>query len=177
MLEEIGNEIVSGVAGEIETAERNRAILKAPNSLNAWEACHRGLWHMYRFTRTENEQARHFFEMALKLDPTFSRAYAGLSFTHWQSAFQHWGDRKEDIARALAAAGQGLIADDHDPSAHWAMGRALWLHRRKDEALAELERSVDLSPSFALGHYSLAFVRSQSGDPLLAIGRRIIRAA
>jgi DNA-binding SARP family transcriptional activator len=170
MLDEIGSRIVSGVAGEIETAERNRAILKAPNSLNAWEAYHRGLWHMYRFTRTENDRVRHFFEMALKLDPTFSRAYAGLSFTHWQAAFQHWADRREVGERALAAAGQGLIADEQDPSVHWAMGRALWLHRREDEALAELERCVDLSPSFALGHYSLAFVRSQSGDPLMAIG-------
>ena len=29
--------------------------------------------------------------IALKLDPTFARAYAGLSFTHWQNAFQRWG--------------------------------------------------------------------------------------
>lgn len=170
MLDEIGNEIVSGVAGEIETAERNRAVLKAPSSLNAWEAYHRGLWHMYRFTKAENDRARHFFETALKLDPTFSRAYAGLSFTHWQSAFQHWADREEETARAFEAAGQGLIADDHDPAAHWAMGRALWLHGRGEESLAELERSVELSPSFALGHYALSFVRSQSGDPRAAIG-------
>ncbi|PJI51281.1 hypothetical protein CTI14_63540, partial [Methylobacterium radiotolerans] len=57
---------------------RNRAILTPPNSLDAWQAHHRGLWHMYRFNRTDNEQARHFFEMAVRLDPTFSRAYAGL---------------------------------------------------------------------------------------------------
>ena len=59
VLDEIGNRIVSSIANEIETVERNRAILKAPNSLDAWEAYHRGLWHMYRFTRTENEQAQH----------------------------------------------------------------------------------------------------------------------
>ena len=29
----------------------------------------------------------------------------------------------------------------------------------------ELAQSVDLSPNFALGHYTLAFVNSQSGEP------------
>ena len=61
------------------------------------------------------------------------------------------------------------MADDRDPAAHWAMGRALWLRGRHDESVAELERAVDLSPNFALGHYTLAFVHSQAGDPLAAI--------
>lgn len=170
VLDDIGNSIVSSISAEIETVERNRAMLKAPNSLNAWEAYHRGLWHMYRFTRTENEQARHFFDTALKLDPTFARAYAGLSFTHWQNAFQRWGDRDQESALAFEAAGQSLLVDDHNPAAHWAMGRALWLRGEQDGSLIELERAVDLSPNFALGHYALSFVHSQSGDPQAAIG-------
>ena len=82
---------------------------------------------MYRFNRADNERARHFFEMAVHLDPTFARAHAGLSFTHFQSAFQHWAPREGEIDRAFETAGQSLIVDDRDPAAHWAMGRALWL--------------------------------------------------
>ncbi len=66
-------------------------------------------------------------------------------------------------------AGESLIADDHDPAAHWAMGRALWLRGEQAESLIELERSVALSPNFALGHYTLGFVHCQSGDSRLAI--------
>ncbi|UDL87287.1 transcriptional regulator [Mesorhizobium sp. PAMC28654] len=170
VLDDIGNSIVSSISIEVETVERNRAMLKAPNSLNAWEAYHRGLWHMYRFTQPENELARHFFEMAVQRDPTFARAYAGLSFTHWQSAFQRWGDRDRESALAFEAAGRSLLVDDHNPAAHWAMGRALWLRGEQDGSLIELERAVDLSPNFALGHYALSFVHSQSGDPMAAIG-------
>jgi len=64
---------------------------------------------------------------------------------------------------------QGIMADDRDPSVHWAMGRALWLRGRPDESVSELERSIDLSPNFALGHYNLSFVRSIVGDPQAAI--------
>jgi DNA-binding SARP family transcriptional activator len=169
VLEEIGNRIVTSIANEIETIERNRAILKPPNSLNAWEAHHRGLWHMYRFTKEDNVRAQRFFETAVRLDPTFARAHAGLSFTHWQNAFQNWADPKREMDRAFETAGQSLLADDRDPAAHWAMGRAFWLRGNHDESVSELERAVDLSPNFALGHYTLSFVHAQAGDPKAAV--------
>ena len=169
VLDEIGNRIVASIANEVETIERNRAILRPPNSLDAWEAHHRGLWHMYRFNKPDNARARRFFEMALRLDPTFSRAYAGLSFTHWQNAFQGWAKRATEIERAYETAGQSLMADDRDPAAHWAMGRALWLGGRHDQAIVELDQAVELSPNFAQCHYTLAFVHAQTGNPHAAI--------
>ena len=112
ILGDIANNIVSSISTEIETAERNRAVLKAPNSLNAWEAYHRGLWHMYQFTRPENELARHFFQESVRLDPTFAPGHAGLSFTHWQSAFQQWEDRESESDRAFESAGRSVLVDD-----------------------------------------------------------------
>lgn len=169
VLEEIGNRIVSSIASQIEIAERNRAILKAPNSLDAWEAHHRGLWHMVRFNGDDNVQARHYFEQAVRLDPGFARPYAGLSFTHFQDAFLGWSDREPAVEAAYRSASQGLLADDLDPASHWALGRAQWLRGRIGESLAELDTAVALSPNFALGHYTLAFVHAQSGDPRTAI--------
>ena len=169
VLDQIGNRIVASVANQVELAERNRAILKAPDSLDAWEAHHRGLWHMYRFDRENNEQARRFFDTAVRLDPGFARPYAGLSFTHFQNAFLGWGERDDEIELAYRSASQGLMADDRDPSAHWALGRAQWLRGQMVESLAELDTAVELSPNFAVGHYTLAFVHSQSGDPRVAI--------
>jgi DNA-binding SARP family transcriptional activator len=169
VLDEIGNRIVTAIAGQIEMAERNRAVLKNPSSLNAWEAHHRGLWHMMRFAREDNEQARHFFQTAVRLDPTFARPHAGLSFTHFQDAFLGWRDRDAAIEQAYRSAADGLMADEHDPTSHWALGRAMWLQGRQDGALRELREAIELSPNFALGHYTLAFVHAQSGDPATAI--------
>lgn len=170
VLDEIGDRIVASIASEVELAERNRAILKPPSSLNAWEAYHRGLWHVYRYEPRHNRLAAHFFETAAHLDPTWARALAALSFTHFQNAFQRWTERGPEVDLAMATAEQSLAADDRDPSAHWAMGRALWLRGRHDAGLTELDRSVALSPSFAHGHYTLAFVHAQSGDARLGIG-------
>jgi TolB-like protein/DNA-binding winged helix-turn-helix (wHTH) protein len=169
ILSEIGDSIVASINFEIRTLERNRAILKPPDSLDAWEAHHRALWHMYRFNKADNEQARHFFAMAARLDPTFARAHAGLSFTHLQNAVHGWAERKTETERAYAAAGQSLMADNRDPAAHWAMGRALWLRGLFDQSVAELNLAVHLSPNYFQAHYSLGFVQATTGDPALAL--------
>lgn len=171
LLDEIGDRIVAAIDGEIELAERKRALLKPPGSLNAWEAYHRGLWHMYRYERLHNRLARQFLETAVRLDPGWARALAALSFTHFQNAFQRWSGREREIELAFRSAERSLLADDRDPAAHWAMGRALWLRHQHEPCLRELEQAVALSPSFAHGHYTLAFVHAQSGDPQLGIER------
>jgi Flp pilus assembly protein TadD len=77
--------------------------------------------------------------------------------------------REPASERAFETASQSLLADGRSPAAHWAMGRALWLRSRHDQAVLELGQAVELSPSFALGHYSLAFIHSQAGDAHAAI--------
>ena len=162
--------IVAGLDAEVHLIERNRALLTPPASLDAWQAYHRGLGLMYRFTSGGNREAEQFFTRAIALDPTFARSYAGLSFTHFQNAFLLQArERDREIASAFETAGQGLEADPSDPAAHWAMGRALWLRGEHAGAVDELDRSVRLSPSYAMAHYALAFVHCQTGDPARAL--------
>ncbi|MGC4024002.1 MAG: transcriptional regulator [Mesorhizobium sp.] len=169
VIDEISDGIVASIASHIESAERDRALLKHPDSLDAWENYHRGLWHMYQFTSDENQRAAEFFRRSVALDPTFSRAHAGLSFTHWQTAFQRWGDKDDQTRQAMSSAAQSLLVDEQNPTAYWSMGRALWLVDDYSGALHALQRSVELSPNFALGHYALSFVHSLAGDPGHAI--------
>lgn len=169
LLDDLGLRIVIAVEREIETLESNRAILKQPDSLDAWEAHHRGLWHAYRFTKADNDEARQFFAASIELDPTFSRAHSGLSFTHWQSAFQGWADRKTETELAYRSASQSMMIDDRDPASHWALGRALWLRGRNEQSVYSLNQATSLTPNFALAYYCLAFIQAQSGDPAAAI--------
>ena len=163
-------QIVAGLDTEIHIIERNRALLMPPASLDAWQAYHRGLANMYRFTSESNREAQAFFTRAIALDPTFSRSYAGLSFTHFQNAFVlNTHEREQEIALALSTAGQGLETDPSDPAAHWAMGRALWLRRDHEGAITALDQATRLSPSYASAHYSLAMVHCQIGDPVRAV--------
>ena len=166
----ISGRIISGIDQQIQVAERNRALLRPPASLDAWQLHHRGLWHAFRFTAADNAEAESLFRAAVSADPTFSRAYAGLSFTHWQNVFQFAKEaRGHHLDRAFEAAGRAIESDPLDPAAHWSLGRAFWLMGDDANALSALRESVELSPNFAMGHYSLAFVQAQTGDPELAL--------
>ncbi len=162
--------IVAGLDAVIHVIERNRAQLTQPDLLDAWHAYHRGLAHIHRPGTSDSHEAQRFFLKAIALDPTFSRSYAGLSFTHFYNAFlRRTPDREREVALAFETAGQALESDPADPTAHWAMGRALWLRRGHESAISALEQSIRLSPSYALAHYGLAFVHCQTGDPARAL--------
>lgn len=168
--DELTTEIVAALETEIEAAEIRRALEWPAASLDAWGAYHRGLWHMFRFTRDGNEAARGFFRQALGHDPLCARAHAGLSFTHFQDAFLHrTGDWRGEADQAYRFAEQSVALDERDPTTHWVLGRALWLLKRQNDAVEELGLAVDLNPNFALGHYSIAFVQAQGGDALSAL--------
>lgn len=162
--------IITGLDTEIHILERNRALLLPPASLDAWQAYHRGLTCMQHFTTDSNREAQHFLNKAIELDPTFSRSYAALSFTHFQNAFHlHVREAEGEIASAFETAGQAMEADPSDPAAHCAIGRALWLQHAHPDAVEEINQSIRLSPNYAFAHYSLAFVHAHTGDPTSSI--------
>lgn len=163
--DEIAGDIVSAVEAEIEQSERRRALLAHPSSLDAWSAYHRATWHMYQFTREGYEEAERLFKLAAKLDPNAARVFAGLSFVHWQRAFLEIGhDREGEIQQAFDCARHALLLDPREPQGYWALGRACLLRHDLDEAVEEIGRSVQLNPSFAMGHYSVAFARMLKAD-------------
>lgn len=168
--DELASRIAAALDDEIEAAEMRRTLSVPPSSLEGWSAYHRGLWHMYRFTRDDNETARGLFQQALRTDPASARLHAGLSFTHFQDAFLHrTGQRGIEAEHAYRFAEQSVGLDERDPTSHLALGRALWLLGRQDDAVEELSLAVGLNPNFALGHYSLAFVQAQGGDARAAL--------
>ncbi len=162
---EIAEVIVGAIEAEIEHAERQRSLLMAPATLDAWSAYHRGCWHMYRFTPKHYDLAEECFKRSLDLDPTAPRAYAGLSFIHWQRAFLELSaDKASEIDKARGFAEESLAIDSRDPLGHWALGRAYLLEDDLDLAVDELEASVTLNPSSAVGQYSLSYALMQVGD-------------
>ncbi|HEY8510241.1 MAG TPA: winged helix-turn-helix domain-containing protein [Steroidobacteraceae bacterium] len=161
---ELAELIVGSVESEVEHAERQRAAVIAPANLDSWSAYYRGCWHMYRFTATDYVLAEQYFRRSIDLDPRSPRAYAGLSFIHWQRAFLELApDRAAEERSAIAFAEEALMLDPRDPLGHWALGRAYLLSQDLGQAVDELETAVQLNPSSAVGQYSLAYALMQTG--------------
>ncbi len=157
--DEITNSVIAAIEPAIEQAEMERALLKPPDSLSAWEFFHRGLWHCFRFTLKDNEIAHQLFTEAVRIDPRFARAYAGISFTHYSRAFLHAvPDVEREIQESLQAAKRAVDLDGRDAMGHWSLGRALFLSRQHDDALFAIDHSLAVNPNYAQGHYARGFV-------------------
>lgn len=165
---EIRERIIAAVTSAIEVRipdhEAQRALLRSPEQLDAWSAYHLGLRHMYRFNRSDNEIAAGLFTRAIGLEPEFARAYAGLSFTHFQTAFLRYENDSDSARRAERYAAACLERDPLDPFGHFTMGRALWLNDDLEGSLPWLAQANALNPNYAQARYSTGWAEALLGS-------------
>src|SRR3546814_15051880 len=80
-------------------------LLKIAEMLVRGRADVGGSRHMYRVPPKDYEQEERYCERSARRDPNSARAFAGLSFVHWQRAFFELSpDRAGEIARAFELA-------------------------------------------------------------------------
>lgn len=145
--------------------EADRARLAVSGNLDAWAAYHLGLQHLYRFNRADNRAASELFRRAVEQDARFARAYAGLSFVHFQTAFLGQADDPAaEIGLARRHAERALELDALDPFVNFAMGRSFWLEGELEQGLGWLERATAISPNYAQGIYARAWTETLAGD-------------
>jgi adenylate cyclase len=77
--DEITEAVTIAIAPAIGDAERQRAMRKPPENLDAWGAYQRGLWHLGKGNVADNAVAEKFFQQAIDLDPLFASGYTGLA--------------------------------------------------------------------------------------------------
>jgi TolB-like protein len=160
----VRHEIVAAVIAaldlQIPQAEAALARGKPVEHLDAWEAYHLGLSHVYRFNANDNAIAGTLFRRATDLDPGFSTAFAARAFASFQDVMMGYlPDRQSALAAVRFAAERSIELDPLDPYANAAMGRMHILTGTPDDGLVWLDRSVALSPNYAKGHYARAYLQ------------------
>ncbi len=158
--QEIVGAVIAALDLQIPQTEAALARGKPVEHLDAWEAYHLGLSHVYRFNAHDNAIAGSFFRRATELDPGFSTAFAARAYTSFQDAMMGYvPDYQVALAAVRFAAERSIELDPLDPYANAAMGRLHILTGSPDDGLVWLDRSLELSPNYAKGHYSRAFLQ------------------
>lgn len=119
-----------------------------------------------------NAAARRLYESAIRRDPGFARAYAGLAMTYALEQQHGWGpgnDNGVTLQRAGELAAEAVRLRPALPEAHWALAYVEALQRRHPQALDELEQALRLDPSYADALALEAAVRVYVGEPARAV--------
>lgn len=162
---EIVARVVSSLEVYIPLNEARNARLSVSENLDSWSNYHLGLHHMYRFTLEDNAKASALFNRAAEQDPGFSRAWAGLSFTSFQSSFLKYDDGQSEAALdARRFAERSVELDPVDPFANFTLGRAFVLDGDLDSSIGWLDQAITLNPNYSQGYYSHAFTNMLSGN-------------
>jgi serine/threonine-protein kinase len=123
-----------------------RGLMHPTENIEAYQLYLRGRNAMRGQQDDQNVKASiGFYEQALKLDPAFARAYAGIS----DSALRLYRTTKDQswVEKALAAAQQGQRLDEKLLEVRLALGSVYQATGRTAEAIAELTVASEMAPS------------------------------
>jgi len=163
--DEIVEVIAAALEPELNAFERDRALRKPPENLDAWELYQRALWYMWSYDKEKNVTAMELFRQAIKFDPGFAPAHAYYAYCCYQTVIMGYADdpdaRLED---GMRAAREALQCDDKDAISYFAIGRIYMMQGNHDASIASLRKSIELNPCFAQAYHGLGFALSLAGE-------------
>jgi tetratricopeptide (TPR) repeat protein len=166
--------IAAALALQIDDAELTAARRRRPESLEAYACWLRGMQLVRSGSRDSDLEGRKFFSRALELDPSFARAWAGLSLSHFNdwscTAWERWDENERE---ALRCAEEAIRLDERDHVSHVILGRILLFRHDWDRAAEHLERSLALNANDAdtLAHLTVGYAYLGEARRAIELGR------
>jgi adenylate cyclase len=148
--DEITAAIAAAIAPAIIDAEQQRALRKSAEHLDAWEAYHRGLWHLAMDNREHLELARNFFEKATAIDRSFAAPYAGLARVATRVAYSYQTTSLGEAARTCErSARQALALDPGLAVAYAYLGHAMFYMGDLEGCIQQCDQGLSLDGNCA----------------------------
>ncbi|PYL89353.1 MAG: adenylate/guanylate cyclase domain-containing protein [Verrucomicrobia bacterium] len=160
--DEIAHSVITGLGLSLTSREERRLLTSSTENVQAYEFYLRGRKLFQKWTRQNIEFARQMFERAIKLDPGFAGAWAGLATAHVH--LFSWRGREPDLDNARKASSRALELDPELAEAHVAAGQGLSMEQRYAEAAVEFERAIELDPALFDAYYYYARSCFKAGD-------------
>src|SRR5437763_5697941 len=148
---DVAQRVVQALQVELGVEEARALTKKPTENPEAHRLYLLGRYHFAKFTRAGWDNAIHYYEQALQVDPTFALAYCGLADTYGWAGGQTLPGR-EAWAKETELAEKALALDPNLAEADLAMGTALFSVLRPYASEKELDRAVELNPNLALAY-------------------------
>jgi TolB-like protein/class 3 adenylate cyclase/Flp pilus assembly protein TadD len=148
LCDEIIDRLVATLVARVEMSERERAMRKPIESLEAYDHCLRGreLWWLWE--ENANRAAQEHFRKAIELDPTFPLAYRSLSYVLIQAGCAGWASSAQAVVeegRDLAERAVALGPADFEN--YGQLGFACLYSRDFDRSLECYRKAIALNPN------------------------------
>lgn len=168
----VSTRVVEALALKMTSDERKRMTQRYTGNAAAYQAYLKGRYHTLQYTPEGNNQAVAELNEALRLDPAYALAWAGLADAY--TAASDWLlPPREALSKARAAAEKALALDDTLAEAHAALGH-VFVHQFNPAAEREFQRAMELNPnSVAAMFFYFEYFFARDADKGVAVLRRV----
>lgn len=155
--DEIAHAILAAVRLRLAGGDEAPRVARATADMQAYNLYLRGRYAGAKSTREGLRQATEFYRQAIERDPTFALPHAGLADAYNAFVSVGYGDPREFLPRARAAASRALELDPSLAEAHTSLATAKYWSWDWKGAEASFKRAIELNPGYARAHYYYAF--------------------
>jgi len=174
---DVAQKVAGALALKLLPAEQTHLSNVKTVNPEAYEAYLKGLQHWYKLTPADFDASQQYFELALKKDPNYALAYAGIAL-FWAGR-QQMGltPPSEATPKARAAALRAVALDENAAETHYALAVVkAWSDWDWAGAESEFRRAIELNPGFpdARIYYSHLLCNLQRTEEAVAQGEKAL---
>jgi adenylate cyclase len=168
--DELTREIIGALRLRLTPDQKERLSHKGTLNVEAFSFFLRGRELTWMPTKSGNIDARNLFASALRLDPNYAAAHAGIGFAHINDYVNGWSDDPErSLATGIAGAERAILMDENEMLGHFALAVGMLFRREHDIALEQARHCLAMAPSSSEGHMVMANILTYSGQGAEAI--------
>jgi DNA-binding winged helix-turn-helix (wHTH) protein/TolB-like protein/Tfp pilus assembly protein PilF len=164
--DDLTQQVLEKLTVKVGDAELRRRAAPYTRNLQAYEYFLRAQAALNVRSKSDNELARGFYSKAIRLDPSFARAQAGLALTYAADRRNNWtADGKAALAKATELAKAALQLDPDSPEVLFAWAFVTMEDGELSEAAGTLRTALRLNPSYADAYALMAGIQTYDGRP------------
>jgi TolB-like protein/DNA-binding winged helix-turn-helix (wHTH) protein/Tfp pilus assembly protein PilF len=163
--DELTRNIIDALAIQLTLKEQKGFSRDANNNFEVYDLFLQGRRYYSERTRETNVLAQDAFKEAIKLDPSYARAYGALASTISIATQQGWVvSPVEHLDRALVLAKKAIALDSSLPQVYWSLGYVYMFRGEYDKAAKAVETAINIAPNYADGYGLLALINNRMGN-------------
>jgi TolB-like protein len=164
--DKITQKIVAALEVKLAKGEQKHLASRETSNIAAYDTFLKGMEYLNRHSRTA--KALSYFEKAIKLDPNYGRAYVGLARAYddasWLNLFEPLGLSFQETRLWMRHYLQ-LAMKNPTSFANVLNAKIIYLERRYEEAIVEIEQAITQDPNDARSNWNMARALTAGGRP------------
>jgi len=157
--DEISLAITEKMKLELLGEEKERMVKRYTEDLEAYNLYLKGLYFRRMLSADRVNKGIEYFNMAIKKDPDYALAYAGLAYAYMVLTWYAAVPPEENFQKAKQAALKALELDDQLAEAHESLATvSSYLEGNWESARKEFKRAIELNPGYAWAQFHHAMI-------------------